>query len=47
MNISLNLTKDTISNLIKSLSTLFKLCLVTFNLFKSSEIEIPWYIDSK
>ena len=39
--------KTIISSLIKSLSTLFKLCLVTLSLFKSSEIEIPLYIDNK
>ena len=39
--------KKIISNLIKSLRTLFRLCLVTFSLLSNSEIEIPLYIDSK
>ena len=30
-----------ISNFIKSFKTLLRLCLVTFNFFKRSEIEIP------
>ncbi len=31
----------------KLFKTLFKLCLVIFNFFKSSEIVIPLYIDNK
>ena len=36
-----------ISRVIKSFSTLFRLCFVTFNFFSNSEIDIPSYMDSK
>ena len=41
------LKKIITSSLIRSLSTLFKLCLVIFNFANSPDIEIPSYIDNK